>query len=174
MLRPGWRRNGFHLGHTWPMGYCCSLWCLSVFLSIQFLLAYIYITDIKPSLHIYNAQYLFPYTSILALRPLTLAWWLWPWLCLLPQNYLNQKTHECQNGTFAACNQYLRWVGRAVTLVDRWSTFQGYIGHHDLGLCLLMQYCLNKTSHQCQSGTFGEFYQYLWWVLTFDLLFKIR
>ncbi len=36
---------------------------------------------------------------------------------------------------------------------------------------LLVKYRLNKTSSQCQNGTFGEFYKYLGWVLTFDLLF---
>ncbi len=61
---------------------------------------------------------------------------------------------------------YIGCVWRAVTLVDIWSTCQGQIGYHNIRLCLLVQYCLNKTSHQCQSGTFGEFYQYLGWVLT--------
>ncbi len=67
----------------------------------------------------------------------------------------------CQNRIFAAFCKYLRSVRRTMTLVDLWPTFQGHIGHHDLGLCLLVQYCLNKTSYQCQNGTFGEFYQYL-------------
>ncbi len=45
-------------------------WLVCLF--IQFLLAYIYMVDIKPSLHIYHAQYLY----------LTLLFWLsdlWPW-----------------------------------------------------------------------------------------------
>ncbi len=129
-------------------------------------------TDIKPSLHIYDAQYLY----------LTLLFWLpdlWP-LCgdlylefaRYSKNCLNKTSHQCQNGIFAAFCQYVRPVRMSVTLVDLWSTFQGQIGHCDLGLCLLVQYCLNKTP-QCQNGIFGEFYQYLGWVLTFDLLFKV-
>ncbi len=61
----------------------------------------------------------------------------------------------------------ISWFQRAVTLIDRWPTFQGHIGHRDLWLFLLVQYCPNKTSHQCQNGTFGEFYQYLGWPLTY-------
>ncbi len=47
----------------------------------------------------------------------------------LPQNYLNQTSHQYQNCTFAAFCQYLGWVWSAVTLVDRWPTFHGQIGH---------------------------------------------
>ncbi len=132
------------------------------------------ITDIKPSLHIYHAQYLY----------LALLFWLsdlWPWhgylylyFAMLSQNSPNKTFHQYQNGKFVAFCQYLRWVWRAVNLVEFWSTFQDHIGHCNLGLCLLVQYCRNKTSHQCQNGTFGEVYQYLRWVLTFDLRFKVR
>ncbi len=147
--------------------------CLSVCLSIQFLLAYIHnwhqtITAYLP------CPVLVPRTIILALQPLTLAWRPSSWICLLLQNCLNKTSHQWQNSTFAAFCQYLRWVWRAMTLVDLWPPFQGHIGHHDLGLCLLVQNCLNRTSHQCQNCTFGEFYQYLGWVLTFNLLFKVR
>ncbi len=165
------------LGHTWPMRYYRRLWHLSgrlyVCLSIQFLLAYIH--DWHQTITAYlPCPVLVPRTIILALWPLTLARWPLPWLCLLPQNCLNETCHQCQNSTFAAFCQYLRWVWRAMTLVDLWPPFQGHIGHHDLGLCLLVQNCLNRTSHQCQNCTFGEFYQYLGWVLTFNLLFKVR
>ncbi len=165
------------LGHTWRMGYCCSLQRLSVHpsirLFIQFLLAYIH--DWHQTISAYlPCPVLVSHTIILDLWPLTLAWWPLPCLRLLLQNCLNKTYHQCQNGTFAAFCQYLRWVRRAVTLVDLWPTFQGQIDHHDLGLCLLVQYCFNKTSDQCQNSTFGEFYQYLRWVLTVDLLFKVR
>ncbi len=75
---------------------------------------------------------------------LTLAWWPWPWLCLLLQNYLNQISHQYQNGTFAAFCQYLRWVWKAVTFVDLCPTFQCQID--------LLQYYLNQTSHLCYKG----------------------
>ncbi len=109
------------LGHTWPMGYWRSLRhlsvCLSVCLSIQFLLAYIYywhqtITAYLP------CPVLVAHTIILALRPLTLVWWPLPLLCLLLQNCLNEASHQCQNSTLAAFCQYLRWVRKAVMLVE--------------------------------------------------------
>ncbi len=87
------------LGHTWPMGYCRNLRRMSVCLSIQFLLAYIHYWHQTITAYL---PILVPHTIILALRPLTLAWWPLPWLCLLPQNYLNQTSHQYQNGTFAA------------------------------------------------------------------------
>ncbi len=146
---------------------------MSVCLSIQFLLTYIHYWY-QTIIAYLQCPVLVPPTIILALWPLTLAQWPLPLLCLLRQNCLNETSHQCQHGTFAAFCQYRWWVRRAVTLVELWPTFQGHIGHHDLGHCLLVQYCLNKTSHQCQNGTFGEFYQYLSWVLTFDLLFKVR
>ncbi len=168
-----------------PIGFYPSAilgrWCLvvgsgicpSVCLSIQFLLAYIH--DWYQTITAYlPCPILVPRPIIMALWPLTLAQWPLPWLCLLPQNCLNETSHQFQNSTFAAFCQYLRQVRRAVTLLDRWPTFQGLIGHRDLALCLLVQYYLNKTSHQCQNGTFGEFYQYLGWILTFNRLFKVR
>ncbi len=114
------------LGHTWLMEYChtlrCLSVCLSVCLSIQFLLAYIH--DWHQTITAYlPCPVLVPHTITLALRPLTLAWWPLPWLCLLPQNCLNETSHQCQNGIFAAFCQYLRWVRRAVNLVDIWPTF---------------------------------------------------
>ncbi len=151
------------------MGYCCRIWCPSVCLGPSNL------SWLTSNHHcIFTMPSTCTFTIILALQPLTLAQWPLPLLSLLPQNCLNETSHQCQNGTFAAFCQFLKWVQRPETLVDLWSTFQGQIGHHDLGLCLLMQYCLNKTLHQCQNGKFGEFYQYLRWVLTFDLLFKVR
>ncbi len=158
----------------WPLTYfsrsdrSARLVCLS----IQFLLAYIH--DWHQTIIAYlPCRVLVSHTIILTLRPLALAQWPLPWLCLLQQNCLNKTFYQCQNGTFTAFCQYLRSVRRAVTLVEHWPTFQGHICHHDLGLYLLVQYCLYETSHQCQNGTFGEFYQYLGWVLTFDLLFKV-
>ncbi len=72
-----------------------------VCLSIQFLLAYIH--DWHQTITVYlPCPVLVPHTIILALWPLTLAWWLWPLLCLLLQNYLNQTSYQYQNGTFAA------------------------------------------------------------------------
>ncbi len=84
-----------------------------VCLSIQFLLAYIH--DWHQTITTYlPCPVLVPHTIILALQPLTLACWPWLWLCLLPQNYLNQTSHQYQNGTFAAFCQYLGWVWRTV------------------------------------------------------------
>ncbi len=97
-------------------------------LSIQFLLAYIY--DWHQTITAYlPCPVLVPHTIILALLLLTLTWWCWPWLCLLLQNYLNQTSHQCQNGTIAAFCQYLGWVCRAMTLVGIWITSQGQKGH---------------------------------------------
>ncbi len=150
-------QNGFFTPLPYLADGVLSYALVSVCLSVH---------PISPSLYIWHTSNhhciitipgLVPHTIIFALRPLTLAWWPLPLLCLLPQNCQKETSHQCQNGTFASFCQYLRWVRRAVTLVDHWPTFQGYIGHRGLGLCLLVQYCLNKTSHQCQNGTFCEF-----------------
>ncbi len=108
----------------WPLTYFSrsDMSVRLVCLSIQFLPAYIH--DWHQTITAYlPCPVLVPSTIILDLRPLTVAWWPLPWLCLLPQNCQNKTFHQCQNGTFAAFCKYLRWVWRAVTLVDHWPTF---------------------------------------------------
>ncbi len=52
-------------------------------------------TDIKPSLHIYHAQYFVPRTIISPTFDRVAVTY------LLPQNYLNQTSHQFQNRAFA-------------------------------------------------------------------------
>ncbi len=95
----------------WPLTYISRTDKLVrlVCLSIQFLLAYIH--DWHQTITAYlPCSVLVPRTIILALWLLTLAQWPLPWLCLLLQNCLNETSHQCQNGTFAASCQYLRWL----------------------------------------------------------------
>ncbi len=105
---------------------------------------------------------LVPRTIILSPRPLTLVRWPLLVTAKLPERNITSIP-----------KRYICCI-LSISQMNSKGTFQGHIGHHDLGLCLIVQYCLNRTSHQCQNGTFGEFYQSLWWVLTFDLLFKVR
>ncbi len=148
----------------------CSGICLFVRLSIQFLT----FGEFYQYLRLVLTFDLFvPCTIILALRPLTLTRWPLPWLCLLPQNCLNETSHQAKTVHF------LHFANISDEFEGQWPwlTFDQLFkdtDHHDLELCLLVQYCHNKTSHQCQNGTFGEFYQYLKWVLTVDLFFKVR
>ncbi len=123
-------------------------------LSIQFLLAYI--RDWHQTITLcLPCPVLVPCTIILALWPLTLAWWPLPGFCLLPQNCLNETSHQCQNGTFAAFCQYLRWVRWAVTLVELYPTFQRHIGH--CKTCYNNTICIKHHIHSIKGN--------IWWIL---------
>ncbi len=156
------------------MGYCHSLQhlsvCPSIHLSIQLLLALltsnhqcIFTMPSTCTSHYYFGSPTFDLGTVTFTLTLLVTTKLpernitsmpkWYICCILPLSQTSLKGSD------------LGWT---------WPTFQGQIGHHDVELFLLVQYCLNKTSHQCQNCIFGEFYQYLEWFLTFDLLFKVR
>ncbi len=122
-----------------------------VCLSIQFLLAYIH--DWHQTITAYlPCSVLVPHTIILDLRSLIVAWWLWPGLCLLPQNYLNQTSHQSQNGTFAA-------------FANIWDEFEGQWSWWTFDPLFKVRWVTSRLVTTIPSNITSMLKWYIWWIL---------